>query len=68
MNYFISHKFKERFEERKKNPKPNNKIVDFEVLKAHYGTLKTNSILGELIIDTKESIQQNCDKIIEWLQ
>ena len=60
--------WKQRFEQRKKHPQPNNRIVDFEKLKSHYRTLMTKSIKGELIIDSKEDLEQNCNKIIEWLE
>ncbi len=60
--------WKSRFEERKINPKPNNKIVDFENLKKHYGTLEVNSYEGELVLDSAKDLKLNVKKILKKLR
>jgi 2-phosphoglycerate kinase len=56
-----------RFNKRKLDPKPNNLITDFEVLRGHYKNLNTDAIDGELILDTVEDINELIKKAIQYI-
>ena len=51
----------ERFNKRSLNPKPNNLITNFRVLKSHYKDLKTEALKNEKILDSIKSI----DNLVE---
>jgi adenylate kinase family enzyme len=59
--------WKNRFSKRKLNPKPNNIITDFETLKEHYGSLKTESVEGELMLDSINEMEWLTQKTVQWL-
>lgn len=52
-----------RFEERTKNPTPNQLLTDFESFKKLYGTMHLTPEADELFIDTVNSIESNLAQI-----
>jgi predicted kinase len=54
----------ERFNKRKQNPQPNNQITDFEELKKHYASLKTEPLENEAILDTVNNLDLLINKAI----
>ena len=60
--------WKARFEQRKLNPAPNQQITDFEALRRHYGSLHTEPLEEELVLDSIEALPILTDKAIKWIQ
>lgn len=56
-----------RFNERSKNPKPNNLLTDFNALKSHYQTLYLKPYQDELVLDTQEAVGSLIEKIENYL-
>ena len=57
-----------RFNQRKLDPAPNQRILDFEELKQHYGTLHTESVEGELVLDTARELNDLTQQAVHWIQ
>ena len=60
--------WKQRFNQRKFNPKPNNLITDFDELKAHYGSLYTEPIEGELVVDSLGDLDALTRQVLQFLK
>lgn len=58
----------QRFNQRKNNPEPNNLITDFEALTQHYPTLTLERFQEELVVDTKEDLQQTLTRIRNYIE
>lgn len=63
------HVWANRFNQRKKNPSPNNLITDFEEMKKHYITrgIETIPLNGELVLDSIHEIEYLMDQTIKYI-
>lgn len=59
--------WKERLNQRKLNPLPNQALTDIEDLKAHYANMRTGVLPGELVLDTTISIDILLDKAVRYV-
>ena len=57
--------WRRRFEQRKINPKPNQKITNFDEIKSYYGSMEVNPVEGELIYDSCNPIE--LEEIMKYL-
>lgn len=55
-----------RFNERSAHPKPNNLLVDFNALKAHYQNLQLARYRDELVLNTADDIGSLTRKVMEY--
>lgn len=59
--------WRQRFNQRSKNPKPNQTITDYDEMKNYYGSMYIEPIRGEFVFDSCDSSGNQYKNLIDYL-